>query len=218
MADWTYAPPSTPWLVEVYADRDLVVLDKPAGLLSVPGRGPGLEDSAQSRVASRYSAAYAAHRLDMDTSGLLVIALRRKAEAALHQQFREHRVDKLYIARVAGSLHPDEGLVDLALSTEEGVPRSRLDPAGRPAQTAWKVLSRDADGSTLVALRPRTGRSHQLRLHMLALGHPILGDRFYAPPEVVAAAPRLLLHAAEIAFDHPYSGLRLSFRAEPPFP
>lgn len=214
---WTYDPPREPWLVEIHQDRDLVVLDKPAGLLSVPGRGPGLEDSALCRVAARHPAAYAAHRLDMDTSGLLVIALRRKAEAALLLQFREHTVEKVYVARVAGHLAEDQGRVELALSRIEGEPRSRPDPAGKPARTAWRVLSRDPDGSTRVELRPETGRSHQLRLHLLALGHPILGDRFYAPPEVVAAAPRLMLHAAELSLNHPYSGERMRFRAPPPF-
>lgn len=217
MEPWTYAPPTDPWLVEVHVDRDLVVLDKPSGLLSVPGRDPGHEDSALSRVAGRYPAAYAAHRLDMDTSGLLVIALRRKAEAALLRQFREHTVEKVYIARIAGHPRQDEGRIELALSRVEGAPRSRLDPAGKPARTAWRVLSRDDDGTARLELRPETGRSHQLRLHLLALGHPILGDRFYAPPEVAAAAPRLLLHAAELTLDHPYSGERLRFRAPPPF-
>ena len=115
MPDWSYAPPTDPWLVEIYADRDLLVLDKPTGLLSVPGRGPGLEDSATARVAARYPAAYAAHRLDLDTSGLLVIALRRKAEAALHRQFREHTVEKVYLARVWGSVREDAGVIDAPL-------------------------------------------------------------------------------------------------------
>lgn len=214
---WTYAPPTDPWLVEVYADRDLIVIDKPCGLLSVPGRGPGLEDSALSRLAGRHPAVYAAHRLDMDTSGLLVVALRRKAEANLLAQFRERTVEKVYIARVAGHPRLDEGRIDLPLSRIEGAPRSRVDPAGRPAVTRWKVLARDPDGTARIALSPETGRSHQLRLHLLSLGHPILGDRFYAPPEVVAAAPRLMLHAAELAFAHPYSGQRMRLSAPPPF-
>ena len=217
MSDWSYAPPTEPWLTVIYEDRDLVVLDKPSGLLSVPGRGAHLADSAQARVAARYPAAYPAHRLDLDTSGLLVFALRRKAEAELHRQFRDRTVDKVYLARVAGHPPQDAGRIDLALATEEGAPRSRLDPAGRPALTRWQVRSRDPDGTALLALHPETGRSHQLRLHLLALGHPILGDRFYAPLEVAAAAPRLLLHAAALSLNHPYHGDRRTFSAPAPF-
>ncbi len=203
--------------MELYADRDFVVLDKPSGLLSVPGRGPDKIDSALTRVAARYPAAYAAHRLDMDTSGLLVIALRRKAEANLHKQFRERTVEKRYVARVAGHVAQDEGRIELNLTVLEGEPRSRIDPDGRAATTDYRVLSRDGDGTSLVELRPLTGRSHQLRLHLLGIGHPILGDRFYAPAQVVAAAPRLMLHAAEIRLDHPFSGLRMTFLAPMPF-
>ncbi len=204
--------------VEIYADRDFVVLDKPSGLLSVPGRGPDKVDSALTRVAARYPAAYAAHRLDMDTSGLLVIALRRKSEAELHRQFRERLVDKVYLARVAGHVQPDAGTIDFALSIVEGMPRSRIDAGGRAAVTEFRVLSRDEDGTSLVQLRPKTGRSHQLRLHLLGIGHPILGDRFYGSEAIVAAAPRLLLHAAELTLSHPYSGVRMTFAAPVPFP
>jgi tRNA pseudouridine32 synthase/23S rRNA pseudouridine746 synthase len=211
---WIYTPPTDPWLEVLHADRDFVVIDKPSGLFSVPGRGPELLDSAQIRVATKYGAAYAAHRLDLDTSGLLVIALRRKAEAELHRQFREHLVEKVYVARVGGSPAEDGGLIDLPLLQEEGAPLSRVDPAGKPARTAWRVLSR-GDGTTLVELRPQTGRSHQLRLHLRAIGHPILGDRFYGAPE--HAAPRLMLHAAELSLLHPYRGERMTFRAAVPF-
>lgn len=183
----------------------------------MPGRGPDKVDSALSRVAARYPAVYAAHRLDMDTSGLLVIALRRKAEAHLHKQFRERTVEKRYVARVAGHPAEDTGRIDFALTVIAGEPRSRLDPDGRPATTIYRVLSRDDDGTSLVELHPLTGRSHQLRLHLLGLGHPILGDRFYAPPDVVAAAPRLMLHAAELRLDHPFSGVRMTFAAPVPF-
>lgn len=216
MLPWTYAPPDAP-LVEVYADRDMVVINKPSGLLSIPGRGPELQDSAETRLAARYGRVYAAHRLDLDTSGLLVFALRRKAEAELHRQFRERLVHKTYLARVAGHPADDAGLIDAALAVEEGAPRSRLDPAGRPARTAWRVLRRDADGTALMELQPETGRSHQLRLHMVALGHPILGDRFYAPPEIAAAAPRLLLHAAELRLLHPFRGDEVRLGVGAPF-
>jgi tRNA pseudouridine32 synthase/23S rRNA pseudouridine746 synthase len=122
----------------------------------------------------------------------------------------------VYVARVWGQ-PPDEGVVDLPLAREGGSPpRNRIDPGGLPAVTRYRVLSRD-DRSALVEQRPETGRSHQLRVHLTAIGHPILGDRFYAPEDVVAAAPRLLLHAAELAIDHPYSGKRLVLRAPLPF-
>jgi tRNA pseudouridine32 synthase/23S rRNA pseudouridine746 synthase len=214
---WRYDPPDGP-LIVVWVDRDLVVIDKPAGLLSVPGRGAHLADCAAARVEAQFGPVYPAHRLDMDTSGLLIFARRRKAEAALFAQFRERRVEKVYEARVEGHPADDAGIIDAALSLVPGAPRSCLDPAGKQAQTAWRLLSRDADGSALLALRPHTGRSHQLRLHLCSIGHPIRGDRLYAPPDVMAAAPRLLLHAAQITFAHPYSGARLELLAPRPFP
>lgn len=213
---WRYVPPDGP-LIVVWADRDLVVIDKPAGLLSVPGRGDHLADCAAARVSAQFGPVYPAHRLDMDTSGLLVFARRRKAEAALFAQFRDRQVEKSYAARVQGHPVADEGTIDAALSTVPGAPRSCLDPAGKAAVTTWRLLSRDADGSALLALFPRTGRSHQLRLHLLSIGHPIRGDRLYAPPAVAAAAPRLLLHAATLVFAHPYTGARLELLAPRPF-
>jgi tRNA pseudouridine32 synthase/23S rRNA pseudouridine746 synthase len=215
MADWSYAPPTDP-LVVVHVDRDLVVIDKPSGLLSVAGRDPGLEDCAESRVVAAFGAAYPVQRLDLDTSGILVLARRRKAEAELHRQFRDREVEKTYVARVVG--HPaDEGVIDLPLALVDGQPRSRVDPAGRAAHTRWRVLARDADGTALVELHPTTGRPHQLRVHLLAIGHPIVGDRFYAPPEVVAMSPRLALHAASLTIGHPFGGQRITFRTEVPF-
>ncbi len=209
---WVYAPPKGPVEV-VYQDRDLVVVNKPSGLLSVPGRAH--PESVVTRLQGGFEHLYPVHRLDMDTSGLLVLALRRKAERALMQQFQARTVRKTYIARVAG--HPEEpgGSIRLALSRESGRPRSRVDAAGKAAHTDWHVLSRDADGHSTLSLHPRTGRSHQLRVHLLAIGHPILGDRFYAPPEVLAAADRLCLHAAVLELAHPYSGapLRLACAA-----
>lgn len=213
----SYTPPTEPWLVVLHEDRDLVVLDKPSGLLSVPGRQPGWEDSAQTRARQRWSRATAVHRLDMDTSGLLVLSLRKKAERALVAQFRERQVRKTYMARVWGQ-PPDEGTVDLPLSRVGGIPpRNEVDTSqGKPALTRYRVLERQ-EGSALVELRPATGRSHQLRVHMLALGHPILGDRIYAHAEALVAAPRLLLHAWRMELHHPWSGAPLSFEAPLPF-
>lgn len=211
---WVYAPPMGP-LEVLHQDRDLVVVNKPSGLLSVPGRAH--PDSVVTRLQADFAHLYPVHRLDMDTSGLLVLALRRKAERALMQQFQKRSVRKTYIARVAGQPEQPGGSIRLALTRELGRPRSRVDAAGKAAHTDWHVLSRDADGHSTLSLHPRSGRSHQLRVHLLAIGHPILGDRFYAPPEVVAAAERLCLHAAALELAHPYSGARLRLESTPEF-
>lgn len=216
-ADW-YAPPTEPFLTVVYQDRDVLVLDKPAGLLSMPGRGPGLEDSALSRVRRDHPGAFDVHRLDLDTSGLLLFALRRAAERELKRQFREREVEKTYLALVAGCPAASEGEIDLPLGphpTEPG--RNRVDRVGgKAAHTRWRVLRAGTDHA-LLELRPTTGRSHQLRLHLLAIGHPILGDRFYAPPEVVARSPRLCLHAARLRFTQPWSGEPVLVESLAPF-
>jgi tRNA pseudouridine32 synthase / 23S rRNA pseudouridine746 synthase len=217
MTDWTYTPPLSPRLVVLHEDRDVVVLDKPSGLLSVPGRDPAHADSALARVRDDHVHARAVHRLDLDTSGVMVVALRRKAEAELHRQFRERLVGKRYVARVAGHVDQDQGLIDLPLAREQGRPRSRVCwETGKAARTRYQVVSRD-DDSTLLSLSPETGRSHQLRVHLLSLGHPILGDRFYAPPDALARAPRLLLHAQQLSFLHPWSGERMTVEASVPF-
>jgi tRNA pseudouridine32 synthase / 23S rRNA pseudouridine746 synthase len=214
--DWRYDPPPGP-LVIVHEDRDTVVIDKPSGLLSVPGRDPAHADSALSRVRARWPGAHDVHRLDLDTSGLLLFATRRKAERALKAAFRERAVQKAYVARVAGHVAEDAGLIDLPLRRETGRPRSVVDmDGGRPARTRFQVRARD-DRGTLLDLVPETGRSHQLRVHLLALGHPILGDRFYAPDAVRDAAPRLLLHAVALRFPHPFHGTPVSLRAAAPF-
>lgn len=216
MDDWRYAPPPGP-LVVLHEDRDTVVIDKPSGLLSVPGRDAAHADSALARVRARWPGAHDVHRLDLDTSGLLLFATRRKAERALKHSFREREVEKTYVARVAGHVVQDRGLIDLPLRRESGRPRSVVDvDAGRVARTRYRVRLRDAQG-TLLELMPETGRSHQLRVHLLALGHPILGDRFYAPDAVRDAAPRLLLHAASLCFPHPFHGTPVTLEAPVPF-
>ena len=193
------------------------MVDKPAGLLSVPGRGPDKRDSVQTRLAEQFPAVYPAHRLDMATSGVLLFALRRAAERELHRQFRERLTEKRYVARVAGHVADDEGTIDLPLIAVTTVGRSRVDPAGKPSITHYRVLERSPGPSTLLELRPLTGRSHQLRVHLQAIGHPILGDPFYAPGHAAAEATRLLLHAAELCFDQPYSRERLSIASPIPF-
>ena len=202
----------------LHEDRDCVVVDKPSGLLSVPGRDPAHAESVLSRARARWPGALDVHRLDLDTSGLLVLATRRKAERSLKAAFRERKVHKRYIARVMGRVADPEGCIDLPLRRETGRPRSVVDmEAGRAARTRFRVLGWDR-ASTLVELFPETGRSHQLRVHMAAIGHPILGDRFYAPTSGVEAASRLLLHATEIRFPQPFHGTPVHVTADPPFP
>ena len=214
-SDFDYRPPKVPWLNRIHQDKDMVVLDKPSGLLSIPGKIHS--DSLLSRVLGEHEHAYAVHRLDMDTSGVMVIALRRKAEAELQRQFRLREVRKCYVALVWGHLSKDEGVIDAPLLRVPGQPpRSVIDTReGRPAQTEYKVLCREGE-CTRVELRPLTGRSHQLRVHLLALGHPIVGDRFYGPTRP-ATPNRLHLHAQELQLSHPFSGEPLKFVSFAPF-
>ncbi|OZG73750.1 bifunctional tRNA pseudouridine(32) synthase/ribosomal large subunit pseudouridine synthase RluA [Hahella sp. CCB-MM4] len=213
---FTYQPPTIPWLDIRYRDRDIIVVNKPSGILTSPGKGSELEDSIWRRVQQIYPLSQVVHRLDMATSGVLILALRKKAEIALKKQFMNRTVAKTYVARVAGVMEQDSGLVDLPLICDwEHRPKQKVCfEHGKPAQTRFSVISRSAN-STLVALYPITGRSHQLRVHMLALGHPILGDRFYASPDIIAQSSRLLLHAQSIAFNHPYSDERMTFDVTP---
>jgi tRNA pseudouridine32 synthase/23S rRNA pseudouridine746 synthase len=202
-----YRPPTEPWLTVVHADADIVVLDKPSGLLSVAGKDPALADCLEARVKQSWPTAAMAHRLDMDTSGVLVMALNKRALGHVGQEFEQRRAKKSYVARVWGEMDADEGEVDLPLATDwEQKPRQRVDhERGRPSRTRWQVEARE-EGITRVRLFPLTGRTHQLRVHMLAFGHPILGDAFYATGEALRAAGRLQLHAEELAFNHPADG------------
>lgn len=219
MSDWVYAPPPGA-LPVLYEDRDLLAVDKPAGLLSVPGRDEALADCAEARLRRDRPGAQgvlvAVHRLDMDTSGVLLFALRRKAEAALKAQFRERRVTKVYRARVQGTLRRDAGVIDLPLlHAGTWPPTSQVDEAGRPARTRFEVLRREAD-TTLLCLTPETGRSHQLRVHLEAIGHPILGDRLYGTLESRSASDRLLLHALRLEVTQPWSGAPVVIEAPLP--
>ena len=209
-----YDPPREPWLNILYKDRDIMVVDKPSGLLSVPGRIHS--DSILERVRASCNA-YAVHRLDMDTSGLLLIALRRKAERNLQEQFRKRMVKKRYVALVVGSMSLDSGEIRAPLSRCSGTPpRSIVDfENGREAMTGYKVLQR-LESRTRVMLFPKTGRSHQLRVHLCSLGHPIVGDRFYGQHGLVQKE-RLMLHAAYLSFLHPYHQKRQEFSIPAPF-
>jgi tRNA pseudouridine32 synthase/23S rRNA pseudouridine746 synthase len=215
---YDYRPPLEPYLSVVHVDGDILVVDKPSGLLSVAGKDPALADCLAARAAARYPGARIVHRLDRDTSGVMVLGRSRRAISGLGIQFEKRQAKKSYVARVWGTPVEESGRIDLPLATDwENKPRQRVDfEHGRPAQTDWQVIGRE-DGVTRVALVPRTGRTHQLRVHMLAIGHPILGDAFYAQGEALAAADRLQLHAAELGFAHPGDGRRRDFLSAPPF-
>lgn len=212
----------------LHADEFLLVLDKPAGLLSVPGRGEDKQDCLSARVQAAFSDALIVHRLDQATSGLMLMARGAAMQRALSRSFETREVSKRYVAVVSGHLpapsDPNEpdgwGLIDLPILVDwPNRPLRIIDTEhGKPSQTRWRVLAYDAAANTTrVELEPVTGRSHQLRVHLKALGHPILGDAMYAPEAAQAAAPRLLLHACALRFTHPANGLTMSFESAPDF-
>jgi len=210
----------TPDPVIFYADASLAVIDKPAGLLAVAGRGEAGRDHLAVRVQRLIGDALVVHRLDMATSGLMLFARGAAMQRRLSMAFEGREVGKRYIAVVAGTPDDDEGRIDLPLGADwPNRPRQIVDLAhGKPALTRWKILSRDGrEQQTRIELEPITGRTHQLRVHLAAIGHPIVGDALYAPPEVAALAPRLLLHATRLALRHPESGTGLVFDSAPPF-
>ena len=211
-----YCPPDTP-LVVLHEDHEIVVVDKPAGLLSVPGKGAHLADCLLSRVQDAFPTALLVHRLDRDTSGVMVFGLTPHAQRNLSMQFEKRAAKKNYIARVWGRLEPKTGTVDLPLIVDwPNRPLQKVcHETGKPAETDWRVM-RHGDDETRVKLNPRTGRSHQLRVHMLALGHPILGDPLYATG-AAAAHPRLMLHSQDLRISHPDSGRGMRFKAPVPF-
>ncbi|HEX4144827.1 MAG TPA: RluA family pseudouridine synthase [Pirellulales bacterium] len=202
----------------VYQDDDLLVLDKPSGLLAVPGRGADLQDCLSARVQARLPSALVVHRLDRDTSGLMIMALNSAAQRELSRQFAERLVEKRYIAIVFGCPQALAGTIDLPMRKDfDHPPRHMIDPVhGRPAHTAWRLIERSADRSRL-EVEPLTGRSHQIRLHLATLGHPILGDNLYAHDLARSTSPRLLLHAAQLSLSHPADGRRIAWTAECPF-
>lgn len=204
----------------LHLDEHLIVVRKPAGLLSVPGRGPERADCVAARVQRQVSDALVVHRLDMATSGLLLMARGIAAQRLLSAAFAERRVAKRYIAVVAGHIGAEHGEVSQPLICDwPNRPRQMIDlERGKPALTRWRVLSRHpVDGTTRVELEPVTGRSHQLRVHLQSIGHPIVGDELYAPEPWQRAAPRLLLHACQLALAHPVTGEALAFSDPPAF-
>ena len=213
-----YFPPLEPYLNVLHVDDDILVVDKQSGLLSVPGKDPSLWDCIEYRARKTWPTAGMCHRLDKDTSGVLVLALNKRAHGRIGSQFEHRKTTKAYIARVDGVMEADSGLVDLPLATDWlNKPRQKVDfDHGRPAQTEWTVLERETN-ATRVRLHPLTGRTHQLRVHMKAIGHVILGDAFYGDARTMAAADRLQLHAAELGLTHPTTGEFMTFVAPTPF-
>ena len=211
-----YNPPSDP-LDIIHADHELISVNKPSGLLSVPGKGEHLADCLITRVQAAFPGALLVHRLDRDTSGVMIFAATPHAQRHLGLQFEKRQTKKAYIARVFGRLEPKTGTVDLPLIVDwPNRPRQMVcHETGKQAQTDWKVL-KAADDESRVRLFPKTGRSHQLRVHMLALGHPILGDPFYATGAALSR-PRLMLHAEELRLRHPDGGKGMRFFAKAPF-
>lgn len=210
--------PSSISFTVVHDDARLLVLDKPSGLPSVPGRGPDKQDCLLHRVQETRPQALVVHRLDWATSGLIVLALDPPAQRELSRQFAERLVTKQYAAVVTGVVAADTGSIDLPLRKDfEHPPRHCVDPIhGRPAHTEWRVVERFAD-RTRLELTPLTGRSHQLRVHLATMGHPIVGDALYADEATAAQAPRLLLHATGLTLNHPDDGRRLEFSSVCPF-
>jgi tRNA pseudouridine32 synthase / 23S rRNA pseudouridine746 synthase len=207
----------------VYADDALLVIDKPTGLLAVPGRCADKQDCLAARVQARYPDALIVHRLDVATSGLMVMARGAAAQRELSKAFATREVQKRYIAVVAGrmeALPQGWGIIDLPIIVDwPNRPLRIVDHTrGKPSLTRWRSLGYDETGlNTRVELEPVTGRSHQLRVHLRELGHPILGDALYAPPEVLAQSSRLLLHAGSLRFVHPLTGEALVFESAAPF-
>ena len=211
----------------IYADDSVLVLNKPPGLLSVPGRGKDKQDCLSHRVQQHYPDALVVHRLDMATSGLMLMARGLGMQRALGKLFETRAIQKRYVAVVDGHLDssPDWQLIDLPIALDwPNRPLRIINADGKPSRTRWRALQYDAaTHTTRVELEPITGRSHQLRVHLQAMGHPILGDALYAPPAAQAKAPRLLLHACALAFRRPAalatqpSDALLNFESAPGF-
>lgn len=222
MEDFVYTPPPVGPLTTLFENDAIVVCDKPAGLLSVPGRLPAHKDSLYTRLLPLYPELMVVHRLDLATSGLIVFAKNLEANRALSRQFQQRSVKKRYIAIVTGVPDEASGEIDLPLICDwPNRPRQIVDhQQGKPSTTLWvRGKERQVGGlrACEIELTPITGRSHQLRVHMAELGHAIIGDGFYADEAARSASPRLLLHAQWIAFEDPVSGAPLEFTAPCPF-
>ncbi len=212
---YDYTPHGVP---VIYRDESIVVLNKPTGLLSVPGIGFEKRDCVAVRVASAVEGARIVHRLDRDTSGVMIMANDKTTHRELSRQFQDRKVEKTYEAVVFGVVEEAAGSIDLPIRKDmENPPRQCVDhEQGKPSLTNWKVIERMED-RTRLALYPKTGRSHQLRLHLLKIGHPILGDDLYATIEQQAMADRLLLHAVSLSVVHPATLKSMTFESPAPF-
>ena len=240
--DFVYQPPMSPYLEIIYQDADIIVVNKASGILSVSGRLPEHQDCLENRVKRVLPSATIVHRLDMATSGLMIMALNKAAHVGISRQFEKRQTQKSYIARVYGRVSPKQGSIDLPLICDwPNRPKQMVDhDYGKAALTHYEVLSHDElksgddiksygniknseksveslHNTSLVKLTPVTGRSHQLRVHMLALGHPMLGDRLYAHKDALSLSNRLQLHAMNIQFTHPATLEKMSFTAQCPF-
>ena len=217
-SSFVYDPPQDPFLSVLHVDEEVLVVNKPSGLLSVPGKAAEHADCVEARAQSIHPEARIVHRLDMDTSGVMILAMNAKAHRHLGLQFERRKTEKTYVADVWGNVLGQEGEVNLPLICDwPNRPKQMVCfENGKSALTYWKVLER-RERTTRLRLRPHTGRSHQLRVHLLALGHPIIGDRFYAEGDALAASSRLALHAESLELHHPSDGERTSFRAPCPF-
>jgi tRNA pseudouridine32 synthase/23S rRNA pseudouridine746 synthase len=215
-----YTPPVDTGLDIIYQDDAILIVNKPSGLLSVPGRGEDKQDSLATRVQSRIADAMIVHRLDMCTSGIMVMARGREMHRALNRMFQERQIAKRYRAFVDGEIDPPEGTIQLPLITDwPNRPLQKVDhEIGKPSVTHFRLLRyTPAKNCSLVELIPETGRSHQLRVHMLAIGHAILGDNLYGDTISQNKADRLQLHATELAFAHPITHEPMIFQSTPPF-
>lgn len=212
-----YKPPPDGPVECVYVDSHLLVVDKPCGLLSVPGRGPEKWDCLEARVRKVYPEALTVHRLDMETSGLVLFARSPDIQRALSRQFERRQISKCYTACVAGRLSETDGIVDAPLMADwPNRPLQKICADGKPAKTRWIVTNRAAK-ITRLKLVPVTGRTHQLRLHMASIGHPILGDTLYGHQRAKAMSHRLALHATSLCFEHPADNHRVEVYSSPPF-
>ena len=216
--DFVYQPPMSPYLDIIYQDNDIVVLNKGSGLLTVPGRLAEHKDCLQHRVQSVLPTATIVHRLDMATSGIIIMALNKPAHVEISRQFEKRLTEKSYIARVYGKLKENTGSVDKALICDwPNRPKQKVDEEnGKKSLTHYDVIEY-GENSTLVRLTPITGRSHQLRVHMLSIGHPILGDRLYAHDKALTESPRLQLHANILSLAHPVNQEKMTFQVDCPF-
>ncbi len=209
-------------VVVVYADDAIVVLNKPSGLLAVPGKGEDKQDCLSTRVQAQYADALIVHRLDMATSGLMIMARSPAVQRTLNDAFALREVHKRYMAVVDGAaaVSDDWQTINLSILVDwPNRPLRKIDPVnGKPSTTRWRCVASDAAANTSrLKLEPLTGRSHQLRIHLKSIGHPILGDALYAPTTIAMASPRLLLHATALALRHPLTGVAMHWRCAPDF-